>query len=374
MASSPQHPTVLLAATQGHGVLRSQNGGESWQSVLPGVDNAWTVRFDPHQGGVAYAGTQTAGFWRSTDEGQTWSAQNQGLDLDVRSIDASGDLVVAGTARGVFASRDAGKSWQSLGLSGLDIAAVAILPRPSGFRIFAGADNGASNGYLLKADELRGSWSFVHGSLPSDATISALAVAPGPGGATPTMVAGTSDGLAKSDDGGSTWNLVSGLPQTDFNAVLYNPNSPEQLYAGSDGDQGQGGIFRSLDRGATWSPLGFGLPTRPRITALGIVSLSPLQVLCATWNPTAGSAALFRMPDASATGSNGNRPASTPAASARPTSPAASAAPAVGVRPAKAQSPLVRDLGLALGLLVLVAVLVIWRWRLRRADARGFRR
>ena len=374
MASSPQHPAVLLAATQGHGVVRSQDGGKSWKSVISGVDNAWTVRFDLHQSAVAYAGTQTAGFWRSTDEGQTWTAQNQGLDLDVRSIDASGDLFVAGTARGVFASRDAGKSWQSLGLTGLDIAAVAIVPRPSGLRILAGADNGASNGYLLKADDLSGSWSFVHGSLPSDATISALAVAPGPAGATPAIMAGTSDGLARSDDGGSTWNVVSGLPQTDFNTVLYNPNSSDQVYAGSDGDQGQGGIFRSLDKGSTWSPLGFGLPTHPRITALGIASLSPLQVLCAIWNPTAGSAAVFQVSDASATGSNGSRATSTPSASARPTAPAASAAPGVGVRPARGQSPLARNLGLALALLALVAVLAVWRWRLRRADARGFRR
>jgi hypothetical protein len=156
--------------------------------------------------------------------------------------------------------------------------------------------------------------------------------------------------------------------------VLYNPNSSDQVYAGSDGDQGQGGIFRSLDKGSTWSPLGFGLPTHPRITALGIVSLSPLQVLCAIWNPTAGSAAVFQVSDASATGSNGSRATSTPSASARPTAPAASAAPGVGVRPARGQSPLARNLGLALALLALVAVLAVWRWRLRRADARGFRR
>src|SRR5438067_10978430 len=72
IAVSAAHPAVLLAATQGRGVLRSTDSGATWTSAITGIDSAWAVRFDPLQPATAYAGTQTAGFYKSVDEGKTW--------------------------------------------------------------------------------------------------------------------------------------------------------------------------------------------------------------------------------------------------------------------------------------------------------------
>ena len=67
IAVSPAHPAVLLAATQGRGVLRSADSGTTWSSVIAGIEDAWVVRLDPLQPATAYAGTQIAGLYKSVD-------------------------------------------------------------------------------------------------------------------------------------------------------------------------------------------------------------------------------------------------------------------------------------------------------------------
>jgi hypothetical protein len=142
------------------------------------------VRFDAEHPGVAYVGTQTRGLWKTADEGKSWTAQRGIEDLDVRSLDLQGDLIVLGTRHGVYYSKDAGVSWSSLGLQDLSIAAVAILPRSAGLTILAGADDGsATNGFLLRTQDLTESWTPVRSNFPADAVVSALSVGPLPPGA-----------------------------------------------------------------------------------------------------------------------------------------------------------------------------------------------
>ncbi|HVH65860.1 MAG TPA: hypothetical protein VM674_07460 [Candidatus Acidoferrum sp.] len=377
IAVSPTHPATMLMATQGHGVLRSADSGATWSSVMSSVDNAWVVRFDPQQPTTAYAGTQSAGLFKSTDEGKTWTAQSQGLtNLDVRAIDVGGGLVVVGTAQGVFYSSDGTTSWHAVGLDGMSVAAVAILPKSDGVSLFAGVDNGsgAASGYLYKTEGATASWSIVKGSFPSDAVVAALALGSAPSGGTdPPVIAGTSEGLFRSDDRGASRASIGGLPTTDFNLVLFNPANPDQIYAASDGDQGNGGVFRSLDRGATWTTFGSGLPSKPRVTALALQPLNPAQVVAATWNPTDDSAGTYRVADSAATIA-GVAPTAAPAASAT-----ASAAPRLRLpsvsSPVRrsASSPAYQTYAIAaVALLGLVAVIILRRWRIRREDRRTY--
>ncbi len=376
LAVSPAHPAVLLAATQGRGVLRSTDSGATWTSAITGIDSAWVVRFDPLQPATAYAGTQTAGFYKSVDEGKSWIAQNQGLtSMDVRSIAVASGLVLTGTAQGVYASIDGAASWHSLGLESLDIAAVAILPSATASTVFAGADNGtAGSGFLLKSEGLSGSWAVVKGNFPGDAVVASLAVASAPSGGTdPPLLAGTSQGLFRSDDRGAIWSPLAGLPTTDFNIALFNPANPDQIYAGSDGDQGNGGVFRSLDRGASWSTFGAGLPIKPRITALALQPLNPAQVVAAAWNPTTGSAGAYRIADPAATVA-GVTASALPSASSHPS--ATPRAGAGGPPPVRRSSgtPAYATYAVAVtALLALGAVILARRWRIRRQDQNSFR-
>jgi hypothetical protein len=376
IAVSPAHPSVLLAATQGRGVVRSTDSGATWTSAITGVEGAWVVRFDPSRPATAYAGTQTAGLYKSIDDGKTWTPQSQGLsNMDVRSIAVASGLVLAGTAQGVYYSIDGATSWHSLGLEALDIAAVAVLPKTDGSTVFAGADNGTvGSGFLLKSEGLGGSWAVVKGNFPADAVVASLAVASGPSGGTdPPVLAGTSQGLFRSDDRGVTWSPLAGLPTTDFNVALFNPANPDQIYAASDGDQGNGGVFRSLDRGASWGSLGSGLPLRPRITALALQPLNPAQVVAATWNPTDGSVGAYRIADPAAT-VMGVTSTPVPSASSHATAtPRAGAAAPAPVRRSSG-TPAYATYAVALAaLLALGAVILARRWRVRREDQNSFR-
>ncbi|GAC1479784.1 MAG: hypothetical protein PVSMB9_03810 [Candidatus Dormibacteria bacterium] len=372
-AVSPLHPSVLLAATQGRGVLRSSDAGSSWTAVTPTLDAAWVVRFDTQQPATAYAGTQTSGLLKSLDEGKTWTASGAGLPVDVRSIDIQNGTLVVGTSQGVYDSTDGGTSWHALGLPDVDISAVALLAKPNGFTIFAGADNGnAGAGYLLSSEDLSGSWRALKGTVPADATVATIAVAAAPsGGSQPPVIAGTSQGLFRSDDRGVTWSALNGLPPGDINLVLFNPANPDQIYAGSDADQGNGGVFRSLDRGASWTTLGTGLPARPRITALALQPLNPPQVVAASWNPTTGQAGAYRIADSSAAVTGAN-PSVAPSTAARPT--VAARATLQAPAPRKTSAPQVyTSYVAALAVLAAIALFVVLRrWRLRREDRRTY--
>jgi len=376
IAVAPAHPAVLLAAAEGRGVLRSADSGATWTTVIAGVGGAWVVRFDPQQPSTAYAGTQTAGLYKSVDEGKTWLAENQGLaNMDVRAIAVGTGLLVLGTAQGVFSSSDGAASWHSLGLDTLDIAAVAVMTKTGGVTLFAGADNGAAgSGYLLKSEGFGGSWAVVKGTFPSDAVVSSLAVASAPSGGTdPPVLAGTSEGLFRSDDRGVTWGPLAGLPTTDVNVTFFNPANADQIYAASDGDQGNGGVFRSLDRGASWSTFGAGLPVKPRITALALQPLSPAQVVAATWNPTDDSAGAYRIADPAATVA-GVTPTVAPSATGQVAATPRASAVASGPVRRSTGTPAYASYGVALAaLLGLGLIVVVRRWRMRREDQRAYR-
>ena len=68
---------------------------------------------------------------------------------------------------------------------------------------------------------------------------------------------GTVAGVYKSVDGGEHWAASStGISATtSISALVIDPVSPSVLYAGSSG----GGIFRSTDAAATWTPINGGL-------------------------------------------------------------------------------------------------------------------
>ncbi len=374
IAVLPWHPNIMLEATQGRGVVRSTDGGSSWTTVTNATAAAWVVHVDTEHPGVVYAGTQADGIFKSVDEGKTWTAQNRGLvTLDVRAIDTSGSIILIGTSAGLYYSNDAAESWKALGLNDLDIAAVALLPKPNGVTMFAGADNGTATGYLLRSEDLTAGWTPVTGGFPGGITVAAVATGSPPSGGQPPILAGTAQGVYRSDDRGVNWAVVNGLPATDFNVLQFNSANSDQIYVGSDGDAGSGGVFRSLDRGATWSPLGLGLPDHPRVTALALQPASPVQVVAANWNPTTGAAGVYKItdPGAAVTGASATPSASASGRASASPSPKSTASEPVA-RPAASGQDW-QKLGIAVLALALIgAVVSLRRWRLRREDQRTY--
>jgi photosystem II stability/assembly factor-like uncharacterized protein len=121
--------------------------------------------------------------------------------------------------------------------------------------------------------------------------------------------------LVKSIDGGITWTSVSlGLPPyLDVNALLIDPQNPNTLYARMG--PGNGGVdvnfvnlFKSMDGGATWRPLGSDKLARVDISLLALDPQSPNILYAQTNSFRSTGPALFKSIDGGNTWSNVQTP------------------------------------------------------------------
>ncbi len=374
-SAQPENPLIVLAATQNVGLIRSVDGGAHWgQPAGAPTQPLWVVAFDPFTPGVAYAGSQGAGIFKSSDVGLTWTLMNTGLaNLDVRALDFGKGLVAAATGKGVFVSQDGGAGWRSQGLAEFAVSSVGVYVKNPPYALLAGVDNALSQpGYLFKNLNLAGTWSSASEQdgrktgFPTDSVVAAIAVGPLPAGAEARLVlVGTHLGLYRSDDGAKTFSAVSGLPNLGFNTLVFNPNSADQVLAGSDGGGAGGGAYRSVDRGASWTPIMNGLPNHD-VVGLGLSATRPAQVLAGLWDPAGRSVALYRYPDPALVPSAGAGEA--PSASPRPSAPRPSAvASGPPVSRGASVDPRARLWGLAAVVLAAVGVLLFLARRRRMA-------
>ncbi len=81
IAPSPTEPDVLLAGIEFGGVVRSEDGGQTWSRHRPGaLRDCHSLTFHASQGGYAYeAGGTGGGASMSRDGGKTWRKVNKGL-------------------------------------------------------------------------------------------------------------------------------------------------------------------------------------------------------------------------------------------------------------------------------------------------------
>ena len=127
---------------------------------------------------------------------------------------------------------------------------------------------------------------------PTAGQVRDLAIDPTPGAAATIYMASNSAGLWKSTDGGASWKPVNDqLPSLRIGAVALDPDEPSIVYAGSgnlfDGSLGErrgAGLFKSIDRGATWMRIDGGLEgsTLARGGINRIVVTGPEQVAVGT--------------------------------------------------------------------------------------------
>jgi photosystem II stability/assembly factor-like uncharacterized protein len=153
----PRDPRLLYAVF-GYQVVRSSDGGKSWDPAMEGLDDVSSVEtliLDPESPNVLYIGTRE-GVFKSTDRGDTWQESSLGLPeavpfgdfsvLDL-AIDTRGFetvLYAATRVDGVFRSTDRGATWQPVD-EGLPILMVDFVEidwrRPGG--VLAGTSGAA---------------------------------------------------------------------------------------------------------------------------------------------------------------------------------------------------------------------------------------
>lgn len=206
----------------------------NWEETGSFVENemVWTISSGNNG---TFAGTWGGNIYRSADNGSNWENSNEGINSAfIWSIVQNSSMVFAGTERGVFASEDAGQTWQNTGLDSLDTRALAVY---DGF-LYAG-----TWGYGLYRTELDSlnNWKPVDlGS--ANPAIHSLAVDPV---SNSLLVATFGTGLFRSEDGLSFTNINIGYAHI----WTLGATSSGEVYAGTYG----AGIYQSPDGGLSWN-------------------------------------------------------------------------------------------------------------------------
>jgi photosystem II stability/assembly factor-like uncharacterized protein len=80
VAPNPHDADVLLAGIELGGLMRSTNGGETWEDHRPGAQrDVHSLAWHPHAQGVAYEAGGGGAAW-SEDWGETWTPADEGRD------------------------------------------------------------------------------------------------------------------------------------------------------------------------------------------------------------------------------------------------------------------------------------------------------
>jgi hypothetical protein len=118
LALDPGQPRVLYVWVVGHGLFRSDDGANRWRRVagpdaLTGVES---LAVHPGESGRLYAGT-AKGVWVSKDGGHRWSLPAGGLAHRTAGVSVPPwrpDLLLAATLEGAFAGTADGAEWKPL--------------------------------------------------------------------------------------------------------------------------------------------------------------------------------------------------------------------------------------------------------------------
>ncbi len=138
LVQAPNKPDILYARSSSKGLFKSEDRGETWKPVNDGLKTpdglaVRSVAVHPEDssivlrgGGGLVDGVMKSGLWRSVDGGKTWKLITREIDFDGRGPTTifgetilfshlKPHLVLAGgETSGLFISRDAGETWDSV--------------------------------------------------------------------------------------------------------------------------------------------------------------------------------------------------------------------------------------------------------------------
>jgi photosystem II stability/assembly factor-like uncharacterized protein len=234
------------AADTGSKLTAATLAGLGFRSVGPAITGGriGEIAVDPTNPRIWYVAASSGGVWKTVNAGTTWTPifESQGsFSIGTVAVDPKNPLVIwvgtgennsqrsVGFGDGVYKSTDGGKSWTNTGLARSEhIGAIVIDPRNSDV-VYAAATG-------------------------------------------PLWSAGGDRGVYQTTDGGKTWALVLNPDNewTGAQSLSLDPANPDVIYASLyqrarrqwgfvDGGPGSG-LYRSADRGATWTRLTKGLP------------------------------------------------------------------------------------------------------------------
>jgi photosystem II stability/assembly factor-like uncharacterized protein len=268
---------TIIAGT-GSGVYLSTNDGDYWAPVTSGIPAGTVNCLDSVSSGkktLIFAGT-SSGVYLSTDSGRTWTDKNAGLTLDkrVNSLTMYANRLIASTNyNGIFTSTNFGASWDS---------SFSQLPRISpniySFLVTDSSIYAGGNGIFRTTDDGE-HWNSVGAQVPLGTNALALSG--------PNLLAGTNGGLHISNNAGVTWKYVTMAGNSQGIANL--TTNGNDVYAGTGS-----GVFYSANNGEVWVPTS--RPPSSLDGGVAVVAVNDSFVFVGT-NDVFGDGGMFRSSD-----------------------------------------------------------------------------
>jgi photosystem II stability/assembly factor-like uncharacterized protein len=266
---------VAWASGAGSTVLRTADGGQTWQKLTVTADKLDFRDIDAIDAQTAYVlaiGNGPASrIYKTTDGGKTWTLQFKNEDqkafLDAMSFwDANHGIVFGDSVDGqlyIMTTADGGRVWSRVPTANLLPALEnegAFAASGTNIAVFGTSHAWIGTGASAKARVLRtadGGWTWQVAETPLAAGPSAGIFSIAFRDARHGIIVGGDyrkereavNNLAVTSDGGVTWTLVKGL--SGFRSVVaYVPGTTTLVALGPSGGD------YSTDDGQTWKPIG----------------------------------------------------------------------------------------------------------------------
>jgi photosystem II stability/assembly factor-like uncharacterized protein len=239
------HNEYFVGVASGH-IWKTTNNGNTFEPVFDeyGAYSIGCLAMDPRNHNVVWAGTgennhQRAlgygnGVYKTTDGGKSW--KNMGLkesrqigmiaihpgNTDLVFVAAEGSVWGPGGDRGLYRTKDGGKTWEKVLNISENTGVNNVLFHPRNPDIM----------FATSEQRRRHDYTKIGG--------------------------GPETAIYKSTDGGATWNkLTSGLPDADMGGIgiAISPSNPDIIYTIIEAAGDAGGFFRSTDCGESWTKM-----------------------------------------------------------------------------------------------------------------------
>lgn len=241
----PGNPNLFYFGATGGGVWKTEDGGQSYENISDGYfgGSIGSVAVSKSDQNVIYVGggevtlrgnvSSGYGIWKSVDAGKTWNFSGLPKSRHVPRIVIDpnnhnvvyaavlGNIYKPTSDRGVYKSKDGGKTWKKVLFSNNHSGAVELVMDPSNSRTL----------YAATWRVNRTPYSLNSG--------------------------GEGSALWKSVDQGENWTKISineGFAEGTLGiiGVTVSPVNTQRVWAIVE-NQEKGGIYRSEDGGSTWS-------------------------------------------------------------------------------------------------------------------------